>query len=69
MKILKDYQERSVRLTDERLQHILEHPEMAELERALEETLRHPQFVFQSRLDAAVKLSYHFYLGTKVGDK
>ena len=38
MKILKDYQGREVRLTDERLQHILEHPEMANLEAALEET-------------------------------
>jgi hypothetical protein len=27
MKILKDYQGRAVRLTDERLAHILEHPE------------------------------------------
>jgi hypothetical protein len=42
MKILKDYQGRNVRLTDERLQHILEPPEMANLEAALEGTLRHP---------------------------
>jgi hypothetical protein len=41
MKILKDYQGRDVRLTEERLQHILEHQEMASLAAALEETL-HP---------------------------
>ena len=29
MKIFRDYQGRDVRLSDERLIHILEHPEMA----------------------------------------
>ena len=38
MKTLVDFQGRPVRLTDERRQHILEHPEMAG--RGLEETLR-----------------------------
>ncbi len=69
MKVLKDYQGRELRLTDERLQHILEHPEMANLETALEETLRQPQFVIQSRTDSAAELSYRFYVGAKVGDK
>jgi hypothetical protein len=49
MKLLKDYQGRDVRLTEERLHHILEHPEMANLESALEKTLRQPQYVIQSR--------------------
>lgn len=53
----------------ERLRHILEHPEMAGLEGALEETLREPQFVMQSRSDLTAELSYRYYLGTKVGDK
>ena len=69
MRLLKDYQGRGVRLTEERLQHILEHPEMADLESALEETLREPQYVIQSRTDLAAELSYRFYVGTKVGDK
>ena len=69
MKLLKDYQGRNVRLTDERLVHILEHPEMADLEAALEETLRQPQFVVESLTDPAAKLSYRYYLGTRVGDK
>jgi len=42
MKLLKDYQGRDVRLTEERLRHILEHPEMTALESALEKTLRQP---------------------------
>ena len=41
MKILKDYLGRDVRLTDERLQHILEHPELANMESAMEETIEH----------------------------
>ncbi len=69
MKLLKDYQGRNVRLTDERLAHILEHPEMAGLEAALEETLRTPQWVIQSGTDPAAELSYRYYRGTRVGDK
>ncbi len=49
MKILTDFQGRSVRLTDERLSHILEHPEMGNLETAVIETLEHPTLVVQSR--------------------
>jgi hypothetical protein len=49
MKILVDFQGRPVRLTDERRQHILEHPEMAGMESALAETLRDPQLVIGSR--------------------
>ena len=69
MKLRKDYQGRDVRLTDVRRQHILQHPEMANLESALEETLWHPQFVVGSLTDPAAELSYRFYHGTKVSDK
>lgn len=69
MKVLRDYQGRPVRLTDERLAHILEHPEMSALEGAVAETLEHPVLVVQSRTDASAELSYRFYLGTRVGDK
>ena len=69
MKILHDYQGRAVRLTDERLAHILEHPEMANLEAAMSETLEHPERVVQSQSDSSAELSYRYYLGTRVGDK
>ena len=69
MKLLKDCQGREVRITEERLRHILEHPEMADLESALEQTRRQPQYVIQSRTDLAAELSYRFYVGTKVGDE
>lgn len=66
---MRDYQGRAVRLTDERLAHILEHPEMADLETGLGETLEHPALVVQSRSDATAELSYRYFLGTRVGDK
>jgi hypothetical protein len=69
MKLLKDYQGRDIRLTEERLRHILEHPEMADLESALEHTVRQPQYVIQSRTDPEAALNYRFYVGTKVRDK
>jgi hypothetical protein len=69
MKILRDYDGRDVRLTDERLRHILEHAEMADLEPALEQTVRDPQLVIQSRSDPSAELSYRFFVGTRVGDK
>lgn len=69
MKVLKDYSGREVRLTDERLRHILDHPEMANLEAALEETLNKPELVVQSRTDETAALHYRYYCGTRVGDK
>ena len=69
MKILKDYLGRDVRLTEERKQHILAHPEMTDLESAVERTLREPELVIQSRSDEAATLNYRYYFGTRVGDK
>jgi hypothetical protein len=69
MQTFLDYQARPVRLTDERLTHILEHPEMRGLESALGETLRNPTFVIESKIDPVVELNYRFYVGTRVGDK
>ncbi len=64
-----DYQNRPVRLTPERLAHILERPEMANMETAIQETLANPHFVRKSRTDNAVFLYYRFREGTAVGDK
>jgi len=69
MKTLMDYQGKTVRLTDERLAHIKEHPEMVNMESALEETLRGPQLVIRSGTDASANLNYRYYYGTLVGDK
>jgi hypothetical protein len=69
MKVLTDFQELVIRLTDERLAHILEHPEMAGMENAIEETLVRPERVVQSASDEEARLYYRFYIGTLVGDK
>lgn len=69
MKTLTDYQGRAVRLTEERLAHIIEHAEMRDLESQIAETVRQPRLVIESASDPSAQLNYRFYLGTRVGDK
>jgi hypothetical protein len=69
MKILEDCFGRKVRLTDERLAHILEHLEMRGLAAEVERVLRQPQLVRRSHSDEAVRLFYEFYAQTIVGGK
>ena len=69
MKTLTDYEGRAIRLTDERLAHILEHPEMHGMEGRIEETVKRPEKVFESLGDPQARLYYRHYLGTRVGDK
>jgi hypothetical protein len=69
MKTLKDCFGNSVRLTDERLAHILEHPEMKGMAPEIERVLREPKLVRRSRTDAGVRLFYEFYAQTIVGGK
>ncbi|MBI4571985.1 MAG: hypothetical protein HY713_01700 [candidate division NC10 bacterium] len=60
MRVIHDYQGVSIRLTDERLAHILEHPEMEGLAGAIEETLGHPEKVVESLSDPEARLYYRF---------
>lgn len=69
MRILRDFQGLGVRLTEERLEHILEHPEMTDRGAAIEETLLSPDQVLESLFDPKVRLYYRFYRVTAVGDK
>ena len=69
MRTLPDFEGRQIRLTDERLAHIREHPEMMGLEHAIEETLRTPTHVVESVSDAQARLDYRYDVGTRVGDK
>ncbi len=69
MKTLQDCFGQKVRLTDERLAHILEHAEMKGLGAEFERVLRQPQFVRRSRTDEAVRLFYEFYAQTIVNGK
>jgi len=58
-----------VRLTEERIDHILEHPEMMGSEAAIEDTLGYPEQVLESLFDSEIRLYDRFYRGTVVGDK
>jgi esterase/lipase len=69
VKLIRDYEGRTVRLTDERLEHILERRAMAGMEREVTETIESPTLVVQSRSDPQARLHYRFYVGTRVGDK
>jgi hypothetical protein len=69
MRLLRDCQGLEVRLTDERLEHILEHPEMTGREAAIEHTLANPEHVIESLSDPEIRLYYRFYRGTVVGGK
>jgi hypothetical protein len=69
MKAIKDCFGHSVRLTDERLAHILEHVEMKGMAAEIERVLREPQLVRRSRTDEAVRSFYEFYAQTIVGGK
>ena len=69
MAVLIDYEGRAIRLTEVRWRHISEHPEMAEMRGALEETLRAPEVVRESTDDPAARLYYRFYHRTMVGGK
>ncbi len=70
MQWLRDYINRTIRVTSERWEHIeTEHPEMSgDLEKVLE-TLLTPDKVVRSRTDAQVELFYREYEPTRVGHK
>ena len=69
MQVLLDHQGRSVRLTDERLAHVLEHPEMAGMLADIARALVEPDLVVESNADPEVQLSYRFLPTTRVGPK
>lgn len=69
MGYLKDYKGIQVRLTDERLAHILEHPEMSNMTAAIHEALLHPECVVQSISDEDAHLYYRYYSRTLVGGR
>jgi hypothetical protein len=64
-----DFADRTVRLTDERLGYIHEHPEMVGQERRIREALQEPDVVFTSHKDSSVHVYYRHYVGGPVGSK
>jgi len=69
MAILHDLENRQVRLTDERLAHILEHPEMQGQEQRIAETLSSPHAVILSHHDPSVYLYHKLFEQTPVTRK
>jgi len=57
---LIDFQGREISLTAERREHILEHPEMADLGPSIAETLLNPERVVQSASEAEIHPYYRF---------
>ena len=69
MKTIRDCFGRLIRLTDERIAHILQHPEMVEMEEEISRVLQAPSEVRVSRTDRTVELFYEYYAKTRVGGK
>jgi hypothetical protein len=69
MKTLTDCFGREVRITDERLAHIFERPELEGMDSEVGAVLRKPQFVRPSGSDTSVRLFYAFHPETLVGGK
>jgi phage-Barnase-EndoU-ColicinE5/D-RelE like nuclease2 len=66
----QDIRNRSIRLTDERLQHMeTAHPEMAGQIARITETLADPDRIVRSRTDTTVELFYRWYASTPVTAK
>jgi len=69
MHLYVNYQGICVRLTEERLAHILEHPEMKDVEPRIHQTLARPERVIESLSDPQARLYYRCYVGTRIGNK
>ena len=69
--VYRDYQGLQIRLTDERLRHILRrHSYLVGMERVIPETLETPEEVRRSTSDPShVILYYRWYTGIRIGDK
>jgi hypothetical protein len=66
MKIIRDCFGRSVRMTDERIAHILQHLELIGMEE-ISRVLAARAEVRVSRSDETVRLFYEYYARTRVG--
>ena len=69
MRMFRDYLNRPIRLTSERLEHILEHPEMIEFIDDIEDVIQNPEVVIQSKVDINVELYYNKKLTKLFGNK
>jgi hypothetical protein len=65
-----DVNNRKIRFTDERRNHLKQnHPEMVEEERRIKETLESPDKIVLSKTDSEVELFYKYFENTPVNAK
>lgn len=69
MRVLIDHEGRAIRLTTERQNHILQHPEMLGLDEEIARALAVPDSVLVSLSDADTRLYYRYLARTVVGSK
>ena len=71
VRFIRDYRGQYLRLTDERLEHIVrQHPEVSRLGvLAIEDALRHPDAVIVSPAAPDDRLYYRRHSGPDLGDK
>jgi hypothetical protein len=69
VKMIIDCFGREIRLTDERLAHVLGHQEMSGMESEIQTAVSGPRLVRHSRSDPSVRLFYDFCPVTSVGGK
>ena len=69
MKSIRDCLGRFIRLTNERMAHILRPPEMIGMEAEIAHVFQRPAEVRLSRSDSTVQLFYEYYVKTRVGGK
>jgi hypothetical protein len=69
VRLLSDYQGRAIRLTEERRNHILRHPEMVGLDEDIERAVATPDSVVESVSDTETRLYYRHLAQTLVGPK
>jgi hypothetical protein len=70
MKPFKDLQGRSIRLTQQRLEHLeSDHPEMLDQIDRIEQALQKPDTIIRSKTDSHVELFYRLYKSTPVTEK
>lgn len=67
--IFSDYRQRNVRVTEERLDHIYDHPEMENQLSKIEKTLMDPDEVRKSDKDNSVHLYFKKFKDTPVTEK
>jgi hypothetical protein len=67
--LFKDYRGRTIRFSEERIHHIEVRFEMSHFEEHIRETLQTPECVVLSNRDPEAALYYHYYYGTRVGNK